>query len=311
LVSFPPEQQAAARRHAAKHQNVSADTLFRDKLADGTDGPEMVALPAGTFQMGDHQGVGEANEKPVHAVKIPRPFALGRYEVTVEEFTRFVNATKYVTEAEQNSGGQPGCLVVGTSGEWDPASGTSWRNPGFAQGTNQPVVCVSWNDAKAYTAWLSAQSGKAYRLPTEAEWEYAARAGSSASYPWGNSPEGGCASANGSDLATRAQYPAWTTSSCNDGHVYTAPVGAFQSKGFSLHDMVGNVFEWTEDCVSESYAGAPSDGQASTGGDCSRHGFRGGSWNSRPTSMRLAFRYSGSAVVRTSGLGLRIARDLP
>jgi hypothetical protein len=159
-------------------QLMEPGKISRDELSDGSKGPETVVISAGRFQMEDIQGGGDSDEKPVHWVSVNK-FAMGRYEVTVKEFRRFVNATRYKTDAEKGKG----CRVY-EGGSWDYKKETNWRNPNFSQNDNQPVVCVSWNDAIAYTKWLSEQTGEQYRLPTEAEWEYAARAGTETKYWW-------------------------------------------------------------------------------------------------------------------------------
>ena len=144
---------------------------------------EMVNIPAGSFRMGDLSGEGYDWEKPVHSVRVPA-FSMGKYEVTVGQFRRFVEATGYRTEAERNTDGTQGCSVHadGATG-WELTAGTSWRNPGFSVGDNHPVVCVSWNDAQAFVKWLNSKAGGNFRLPTEAEWEYAVRAGSTYEVP--------------------------------------------------------------------------------------------------------------------------------
>jgi len=205
--------------------------FFRDTLNDGSQGPEMVRIPAGSFRMGDIQGGGDSDEKPVHEVSLSA-FAMGKYEVTVGEFKRFVKATKYKTDAEK--GGS--CWVYRGSN-----SGKNWRNPSFSQNDNHPVTCVSWNDATAYTIWLSEQTGKEYRLPTEAEWEYSARAGTDTKYWWGNNIGTNKANCDGCGSE-------WDNTK-------TAPVGSFKENPFGLHDTVGNVWEWTCSEYESKYQG--------------------------------------------------------
>ena len=232
---------------------------------------EMMAIPAGTFRMGDLSGDGYDSEKPVHSVTVPA-FNMGRYEVTVGQFRRFVEATGYRTEAERNTDGNQGC-TVSTGGGWESTAGTSWRNPGFSVGDNHPVVCVSWNDAEAFVKWLNGKAGGDFRLPTEAEWEYAVRAGSSTKYHFGNNESQLCRYGNHADSGTDF---GWKNESCSDGvGKRTAEVGRYQPNSFGLYDMHGNVSEWVEDCWNDSYAGAPSDGRAWTQGDCSQRVIRG------------------------------------
>jgi formylglycine-generating enzyme required for sulfatase activity len=184
-VPVTPEKTKPVERTAASAAVLQPGTVFRD----GDDCPEMVVIPAGEFMMGSPDGeLGRtAEEGPQHKVTIARPFALGRYTVTVAEFGRFVAATNFQTEAERNP--DEGIATLNAKkNEWGWSKGKSWRDPGSAQAGNHPVVGVSWNDAVAYVKWLSEKTGKPYRLPSEAEWEYAARAGTTTRYPWGDVP---------------------------------------------------------------------------------------------------------------------------
>ena len=161
--------------------------------------------------------------------------------------------------------------------EWKERLGRGWKNPGFGheQDETEPVVCVSWDDAQAYVRWLSEETGEAYRLLSEAEWEYVARAGTTTARYWGESEAGQCRYANGADAGTGFEWAV----SCHDGHARTAPVGRYEANAFGLYDVLGNVLEWTADCWNESYAGAPSNGGAWESGECTRRVLRGGSWN--------------------------------
>jgi formylglycine-generating enzyme required for sulfatase activity len=278
-------------------------------LRDGENCPEMVVIAAGEFMMGspkDEEGRWD-NEGPQHKVKIARAFALGRYAVTVGEFRRFVAASAYETEAE----GKPSeGLATLVDDKWDWSKGKSWRDPGFPQDDRHPVVGVSWNDALAYARWLAKETGKTYRLPSEAEWEYAARAGTTTSHYWGDEPNQACRYANVADRTAKAKFPGWTIHDCDDGYVYTAPVGSFQPNAFGLYDMIGNVWEWTQDCWNESYQGAPTDGSAWGMGDCGRRVVRGGSWGDEPQNCRCANRGWVEPGGRVSNLGFRLARTL-
>jgi formylglycine-generating enzyme required for sulfatase activity len=211
-------------------------TVFRDC----GDCPQLVVIPAGSFWMGDLSGGGDDDEKPVHRVTIPRSFAVGKYEVTFAEWDACVSAG--------------GCRHSPGDAGWGR--------------DRRPVINVSWDDAQSYIKWISGKTGMTYRLLSESEWEYVARAGSKTKYPWGNEIGSSEANCNGCGSS-------W------DG-TQTAPVGSFSSNRFGLHDTVGNVWEWVGDCWNGSYAGAPSDGSAQTGGDCSRRVLRGGSCNSDP-----------------------------
>jgi formylglycine-generating enzyme required for sulfatase activity len=267
---------------------------------------ELVDIPGGSFQMGCLPGDSDCrdNERPVHTVSI-RPFRMGKYEVTVGQFRRFVEASGYRTDAERGGG----CYTVQADGQWAEQAGRDWKDPGFPQTDRDPVVCVSWNDAKSYVQWLSRQGGGRYRLPSESQWEYAVRAGSSARYGFGDSEAMLCSYGNVADRAFQRQFSNATVAPCDDGAFYTAPVGSYRPNGFGLHDMHGNVWEWTEDCYNPSYAGAPSDGTAWTSGDCSIRVIRDGSWYFGPASLRSANRYGAPSGYRGLNLGFRLAQD--
>ena len=262
--------------------------------------PEMVVIPAGTFRMGSPASEAGRydDEGPRHEVTLRSPFALGRYEVTRAEYAAFVSATGRSSR---------GC--VGLVDET-----FTWRDPRFAQGNGHPVVCVSWEDSQAYVRWLIAETGNGYRLPSEAEWEYAARGGTTTSRYWGNGSSAQCAHVNGADASTKRVYSRWTLGiSCDDGVGYTASVGSYDANAFGLFDVLGNVREWTEDCWHETYAGAPRDGSAWTsGGNCGRRVARGGSWVNPPRDLRSAARSSGATgnLEGSPGTGFRVARTL-
>ena len=272
-----------------------------DVIQDCPQCPQMVYIPAGSFRMGDIQGGGDSDEKPVHRVSVSA-FLLGQTEVTVGQFRAFVDASGYKTEAEQGDG----CYVY-ENGSWDWRSGKNWRNPGFKQSAEEPVVCVSWNDAQRYIEWLSKKTSSQYRLPTEAEWEYAARAGSETKYFFGNSTSDLCRYANGA--ANETDF-SWRNKDCRDGYKRTAPTASFTANAFGLYDMHGNVWEWTQDCLNSSYQGAPSDGTAWLSGNCSRRVLRGGSWSINPNYLRSANRINNSTGNRYDNLGFRLARTL-
>jgi formylglycine-generating enzyme required for sulfatase activity len=217
--------------------------------------------------MGDIQGSGDADERPVHSVRISRPFAMGRYEVTFDEYDVFARAT----------------------GREQPA------DEGWGRG-RRPVINISWEDARAYAQWLSEQTGKRYRLLTEAEWEYAARAGKETTYWWGN--EVGKNRANCAGCGSQ-----W------DGN-QTAPVGSFASNPWGVYDTVGNVYEWVQDCYHDSYEGAPADGSAWEKGGCVLRVVRGGSWHDRPGGVRSANRGWDVPGFWSHFLGFRLAQDL-
>ncbi len=271
-------------RLAAEKRRKKTSKVFRDTLRNGSKGPEMVRIPAGSFRMGDIQGGGYSDEKPVHRVSVSA-FAMGKYEVTVGEFKRFVKASRYKTDAEKN-----GTCWTYRNGSWGQQKGANWRNPSFSQNNSHPVTCISWNDATAYAKWLSQQTGKKYRLPTEAEWEYAARAGTTTKYWWGNN----IGSNNG----------VCDNSYCKDSFKYTAPVGSFRANQFGLHDTVGNVWEWTCSEYKDKYQGREK--------ICKNSAIlfvlRGGSWLNNARRTRSANRGRNEPADRLWFYGLRLAR---
>jgi formylglycine-generating enzyme required for sulfatase activity len=275
---------------------VSNTTQPGQVFKDCADCPEMVVIPAGSFTMGSNE---KATEQPIHSVTL-RSFAAGKYAVTKGQFAAFVQAKGYRTEAEQSEG-----CSVWTGGKWEKQTDKNWRNVGFAQGDDHPVVCVSWNDAQAYAQWLSQTTGKAYRLLSEAEREYAARAGTSSKYWWG-------------DTASH-EYANYGTDQCcgplaqgRDQWEFTAPVGQFPANGFGLHDMHGNTWDWVQDVWHDNYSGAPSDGSAWTsGGDQTRRVLRGGSWDGSPDILRSVNRGRITPFNRDVNYGFRIARTVP
>ena len=285
--------------------SVPASEVFRDLLKDGSRGPAMVRISSGRFMMGSSPTeLGHVDaESPRHQVTIGADFALGKFPVTVGEFRRFVEASAFRTQAQTI-----GACFSG-QGKRD---GATWRNPGFrkALSDRHPVVCVTFRDALAFAQWLSAQTGKNYRLPTEAEWEYTARAGTMTSRFWGDDPAQACRFANAGDRArsNRGGNISGTPHACVDRFAGPAPVGKFQANAFGLHDMLGNVWEWTADCWSNSYAGTPVDGSALGGDGCRQHVRRGGNFSSGAEETRSAARKKGRPPA--VAIGFRLARDL-
>jgi len=276
--------------------------------------PEMVNVPAGSFVMGSpgNEDERDDDEGPQREVKLAG-FAMGRHEVTVVQFRHFVQATGYKTDAERDP--DAGCYAWDISDEewlWRPER--SWRRPGFSQGEQHPVVCVSRNDAQAYVQWLSKETGKAYRLPSEAQWEYAARAGSRTSRPWGDNTGAACRYANVADRTRPPDgSPSWKGGhGCRDGHWFTAQVGSYKANGFGLYDMIGNAWEWTQDCYDEdAYRNAALlDGRPHVVTSCARFVLRGGSWSSTSEKARSAFREADPASNRDDDFGFRVVRDL-
>jgi formylglycine-generating enzyme required for sulfatase activity len=269
-------------------------------LRDCPTCPVLTVLPSGRFQQGSAPTEnGSAFEKPPHWVMIAHPIALSTNAVTVDEFREFIAATGRDMQ---------GCDTY--DGEWRHRAENNWENPGFVQTGSHPVTCTSWNDAKAYVAWLSAKTGQLYRLPSASEWEFAARAGGTAAQPWSTEGSDACANANVADQSAAHRYPGWAVFACNDGFVQTSPVGSFKANSFGLNDMLGNVFQWTEDCWSADYKGAPIDGAARMDGDCAERELRGGSWFSTPSFVRVNYRNHFGVDYRASSVGIRLARDI-
>ena len=299
---------------SAEPETVSASVTASAAASRDCDAcPEMVMIPGGEFMMGSPVGEPERgdDEGLQRRVRV-KPLALGKTEVTVAQWRQFTRASGYLTEAERNVLAT-GCFT------WEPEdpawawrAGRSWREPGWRQKDNEPVVCVSWVDAQAYVGWLDQQSGvKGWRLPSEAEWEYAARAGSTTGRPWGDDPGMACTYANGTDRTKGPRGRAWTEPhACKDGHWYAAPVGSFRPNAWGLHDMLGNVWEWVQDCYLP-YANAPSDGSAHETSGCRGRVVRGGAWDDPPGVLRSAARFWLGPVNRNNNIGFRVARTLP
>ena len=253
------QRLAEARQAELERQRRVSEARARAAVGD------MVSIPGGTFRMGDLNGGGGDDERPVHSVTVP-DFKLGKFEVT---FTQW-----------------DACVADGGCGRYTP------DDRGWGRG-NRPVMSVSWDDIQGFIDWLNARTGGNFRLPTEAEWEYASRAGSTTKYSWGNSIGSNRANCN---------------DDCGDRWSNTAPVGSFSANAWGLHDLHGNVWEWVQDCRNKNYRGAPTNGRAWTSGDCSRRVIRGGSWLNNPWALRSASR-SGFTRSFRSDIGFRLAQD--
>ena len=273
---------------------------------------KLVRIPAGTFRMGSALSAeqvarkygGKAsyftNEHPQHRVTITRPFHMGVHEVTRGQFSAFAAAAGYKTTAEKE-----GWSYAWKGTSWGKVTGASWRKPGFPQTDRHPVVCVSWSDATAFCKWLSARSGRTVALPTEAQWEYACRAGTTSVYQWGNEPDAGKGWCNAADQTAKKKFPKWTVFSWSDGYVFTAPVGSFRPNAWGLHDMHGNVWEWCGVWYAKSYANAGArDPKGPTSGTA--RVLRGGSWRDGPRGCRAAYRLRFTPVVRFIVIGFRV-----
>ena len=287
--------------------------VFTDGLQDGSRGPVLVVVPHGAFRMGAPEGELDATpaERPQHTVRLDRGFAMSRNEVSVGEFGRFVDASNYEPRATQR--GHSMAYDI-RSGNFVRGSGIDWRSgyDGQPASPEMPVIHVTARDAEAYAAWLSEQTGAHYRLPSEAEFEYALRAGTTTRFPWG-AGEPPAASNNltgGLDRSPRGlswsnAFPGYT-----DGWWGPAPVGTFTANAFGLHDMAGNVSEWIADCWHEGYRRAPANGSAWVNPGCRNRMYRGGSWASAPAQDRSAWRTSGGTDVTNARVGFRLVRQL-
>jgi formylglycine-generating enzyme required for sulfatase activity len=296
---LPPAVRPAARCDGVEVQIGSERRCLkqRDTFRDCPDCPEMVVVPAGQFMMGSSESEPswqrDTDESPQHMVTIGRPLAVGRFAVTRGEYAAFV----------QDTGHAIGDKCWTHEGEnWEERPGRSFRNPGFAQDDRHPVVCVNWDDAKAYAAWLSKKTGTSYRLLSEAEREYVTRAGTTTPFWWGTSITPRQANYDGNYTfggGSKGEYRQRTVS-----------VDSFEPNPWGLYQVHGNVWDWTEDCWNDTYQGAPTDGSARTSGDCKNRVLRGGSWDYDPRSLRSAFRARYSADDRDYDSGFRLARTL-
>jgi formylglycine-generating enzyme required for sulfatase activity len=277
---------AAARPDAPLTLAEEQSLKPQDSFKECPQCPEMVVMPAGSFAMGSSAAEEGrlSNEGPQHQTTIRVPFAAGRFAVTRGEFAAFVADTGHKIDG--------GCSTL-TGSDWTQQADRDWRSPGFLQNDRHPVVCVSWNDAKAYAAWLSARAGKAYRLLTEAEREYVTRAGTTTPFWWGSSTSAG-----------RANYYR------GNSQQQTVEVDTFTANPWGLHQVHGNVWEWTEDCWNAGFEGAPTDSSARTSGDCRYRVVRGGSWYMPLLVLRSASRNRNQVVSRDSTVGFRVARTL-
>lgn len=270
--------QGATVRFDLSRMNVAIGSVFTDALNSGGRGPQMVIVPDGAFRMGDPDG--SVSEKPARTVTITQPFAMSRIEVSIGDYLKFVRASGYRLNEKIPT-----------------------HSPDLA------VNYVSFDDAVAYADWLSDETGHKYRLPSEAEWEYAARAGSTTHYFFGDDPLQLCKYGNVADLATRERFREWDVLSCDDGRVRPGPGGEYAPNSFGLYDVYGNVSEWVLDCGMPLYAQAPTDGSpAIAGSGCASHGFRGGSWDSSAAETRSAYRNAAASAI--DDRGIRLVREL-
>jgi formylglycine-generating enzyme required for sulfatase activity len=304
MRSLNPAPRAAKALSASEECGLKPKEAFKEC----ENCPEMVTIPAGQVLMGSEQGdidsgVAAANEGPQHMAVIKQAIAVGRFEITRDQYAAFVRETGY-------NGGDH-CVTFESNQPKDRAN-RSFLNPGYAQGGNHPAVCVSWVNARAYVDWLSRTTGKAYRLLSEAEFEYVARAGSAARYGASNDPAELCNFANGADQSAKSAGlpPNAPYMNCKDGYPFTAPVGSFAVNGFGVYDMIGNVWEWTGDCFYGDYATARLETASRSAEVCDARSVRGGDWFSTEFSLRPAVRARADVDAHNDDIGFRVARTL-
>ncbi|MEM7070430.1 MAG: SUMF1/EgtB/PvdO family nonheme iron enzyme [Pseudomonadota bacterium] len=275
--------------------------------------PLMLVLGKGAYQIGgDLLNSGGSYAMPIVDIQINTPFSITKNEITKAQYAFFVDESNYQME--------PGCVVfVNNQWQFDPQA--SWKNPGFEQGDDEPVVCVSYNDAIAYANWLSEQDFETsrlfnarYRLLSESEWEYAARGGSPSSYFWGDEQQKSCQYANLLDQTALAQFKTDASQyyACEDDTIYTRSIGAYKGNGFGLNDMIGNVSEWVSDCWHSDYEGRPVDEQAWNSDDCTNdlYVIRGGAWVSGPGTAFSSTRSRALKNSRIATVGIRLGQTL-
>ncbi|HOX39006.1 MAG TPA: formylglycine-generating enzyme family protein [Candidatus Brocadiia bacterium] len=327
-VSPPPEW---AKSLVSKEQLAAAETYGIPVAFENSIGMRFVLIPPGEFMMGGKLSPEETDrrwpggklewyqwEQPRHKVKITKPFYLSIQETTKGEFAKFVSEKGYKTDAEK--AGKAYAFVKQSDGSWkyEERSGTSWKDPNFSQEDQHPVVCASWNDAKAFCDWLTEKTGRdipgvgaglkpapTYGLPTEAQWEYASLAGGSGIWWWGDNEENAQGNAN---IASSGEEINWTNpfKGVRDGHTFTAPVGSFKPNAWGLYDVIGNVWEWCEDWFDEGYYSrspsedppGPSSGQYRV--------IRGGSWLNFPRNARSSYRFRNTPTLAVTLNGFRV-----
>jgi formylglycine-generating enzyme required for sulfatase activity len=314
-VAAQPAGLIALRRHIelVRHYGpFEPGQVFSDRLATGAAGPELVVIPHGGFRMGSPEGEAhrQAHEGPAHEVRFARGFALARREISVGEFRRFVGASGYRTLAERGGRSR---VFDDKGGQMVERAGIDWRHDalGNKAAAEQPVLHVAFADAEAYAAWLSRQTGQRYRLPSEAEFEYALRAGSESTYPWGDAaPRGLIGNLAGEGDQRRGRRWGNAVPAYRDGFWGTAPGGQFPREGFGSFDLIGNVAEWTLDCWHDSYQRAPGDGSAWVNPGCAQRVLRGAAWDSALAQARSAYRSAGQGDSGSARVGFRVVREL-
>lgn len=315
-IAAQPDRPDALRERIflARHYGpFGPGQVFAEKLALGGAGPEMVVIPFGRFSMGASEAdtSRQASEGPVHAIAFERGFALGRTEVTVAEFHRFVQATRYQTLATRQN---RSTVFDEKGGSMAEHVGVDWRRDfiGRLAAEDRPVIHIAFEDAQAYAQWLSGQTGQRYRLPSEAEWEYAERAGTTTVYPWGNDvPKKLVGNLTGDgDKSSVGRSWGKPIAGYTDYFWGPAPVRSFPVETWGTFDMIGNVSEWVLDCWHDSYQRAPMDATAWINPGCEQRVARGSSWASSLEQSRSAARLAVDADTSNAWLGFRVLREL-
>lgn len=298
----PAKTTAMAEASPSSSKSLPSGIKAGSVIKDCPACPDLLAVAPGAFVMGAGEDEDDATDAEGPPAKITvGAFALGKTEVTRGEFAAFTDATNY----------QPAksCWGQLAGGKYDFIDGNDWRRPGFDQTDRDPVVCITADDAQAYAKWLAKETGNPYRLPSEAEWEYAARGGAVGPYYWGNDADGICANGNIADESAARKFKGWNVIDCNDGYVFTAPAGSFAPNAFGFYDMLGNAKEWVADCWNDDLGGIGSTAKARRSGRCEMRVVRGSAWDAPPPVSRLAFREGNNRPTAYFNYGFRIARD--
>jgi formylglycine-generating enzyme required for sulfatase activity len=303
-----------------------------EKVIANSIGMKLALIPAGEFMMGTRESDADLlklfarynarinavfqDERPVHQVRIIKPFYLGVHHVTVGEFRQFANATGWFTDAEKRNASKERTKRLSTAtGRWEDGPYYTWQEPGFKQTRQHPVVCVNWSDVVAFCKWLGRRERKTYRVPTEAEWEYACRAGTTTLYWFGNDPEDLAKAANVADAALSVKFRrrAYYAIRASDGYVFTSPVGTFRANPFGIYDMGGNAFQWCSDRYDDNYyATSPRDDPPGPQARALAPGrvLRGGSFLISPWGARSAARAGVRIEMSGNDIGFRVVREL-
>lgn len=286
-------------------KSLPEDRAHTQEFADCEGCPKMIAIAGGHLLMGApadgiKAGTYTSDQGPQRLVSIA-PFAVGKFEITRRQFAAFLADTDHQPPTK--------CRT------WEDGSSAvrddrSQDQPGYEQGEDHPAVCLNWHDAQAYVDWLARKTGKSYRLLSEAEWEFVARAGSDTRFFYGNDQNDLCRFDNIGDATARSRWPNWETADCSDGRVFTAPAGSYPANPFGVFDVYGNVREWVGDCWHNTFDSAPADAKPWVTGTCKERVVRGGSWDSKPSLVSSSGRGKLPADHRDFLYGFRIARDL-